>query len=103
MSNYVFEGEVIKLNAKDYYRFAGMFKFLNLTEELEILDLELECKRRDGLSTKSWFSSLVPRLNGRNKRAQSQAQWRGNKPTHQERERQIDAWINQGASIGRQQ
>ena len=102
MSNYVFEGEVIKLNARDFYRFADRFKFLNLTEELETLDLEYEAKKRDGLSTKNWFSSLVPRLNGRNKHAQRSAQWRGNRPTPQVRDQQLDAWINQGASIERQ-
>lgn len=102
MSNYVFEGEVIKLNAKDYYRFADKYQFLNLTEELAELDLELECKKRDGLSVKNWFSSLPPRLNGRNKHAQRSAQWRGHKPEPQAREQQIDAWINQGAQIGRQ-
>lgn len=71
MSDYVFQGEVIKLNARDYYRFADKFKFVNMVEELEELDFELECKKRDGLSIKNWFSSLAPRLNGRNQRAKN--------------------------------
>ena len=102
MSDYIFEGEVIKLNAKDYYRFADMFKYLNLTEELETLDLELEARKRDGLSVKNWFSSLPPRLNGRNKRAMNQAKWSNrNNILLDEREQQANDWASQGNRIER--
>lgn len=70
MSEYVFEGEIIKLNAKDFYRWRDMYKFLNLTAELEQLDMEFEAKRREGGNVKKWFSECVCRLNGRNKHAE---------------------------------
>lgn len=68
--SYVFEGEIIKLTAKDYAKWNDMYKHLNLTAELEQLDMELEAKQREGGSVKKWFSECVARLNGRNKRAE---------------------------------
>ncbi len=70
MTEYIFEGEVIKLTAKDFYKWQDMYKFLNVTEELQQLDMELEAKQREGGSVKKWFSECVARLNGRNKRAE---------------------------------
>lgn len=67
---YIFEGEIIKLTAKDYEKWKDMYKFLNLVEELQQLDMELEAKQREGGSVKKWFSECVARLNGRNKRAE---------------------------------
>jgi len=70
MTEYIFEGEVIKLTAKDFYKWQDMYKFLNVTDELQQLDMELEAKQREGGSVKKWFSECVARLNGRNKRAE---------------------------------
>jgi len=70
MSEYVFEGEIVKLTAKDFYKWKDMYKFLNLVDELQQLDMELEAKQREGGSVKKWFSECVARLNGRNKRAE---------------------------------
>ena len=70
MAEYVFEGEIIKLTAKDFAKWQEMYKCLNLTAELEQLDMELEAKQREGGSVKKWFSECVARLNGRNKRAE---------------------------------
>lgn len=70
MTKYVFEGEIIKLNAKDYAKWSSLYPALNLTEELIQLDAEFEAKQREGSSTKKWFSECIARLNGRNKRAQ---------------------------------
>jgi hypothetical protein len=70
MSEYVFEGEIIKLSAKDYHKWCDMYKHLNITEELQQLDMELEAKRMEGGNTKKWFSECIARLNGRNKRAE---------------------------------
>ncbi len=70
MAEYVFEGEIIKLTAKDFAKWQEMYKFLDLTAELEQLDMELEAKQREGGSVKKWFSECVARLNGRNKRAE---------------------------------
>jgi hypothetical protein len=70
MSEYVFEGEIIKINAKDYAKWCDMYKHLNITAELQQLDMELEAKQREGGSVKKWFSECVARLNGRNKRAE---------------------------------
>lgn len=68
--SYVFEGEIIKLTAKDFAKWTDMYKHLNLTAELEQLDMELEAKQREGGNVKKWFSECVARLNGRNKRAE---------------------------------
>lgn len=70
MTEYVFEGEIIKINAKDYAKWCDMYKYLNITAELQQLDMELEAKQREGGSVKKWFSECVARLNGRNKRAE---------------------------------
>lgn len=70
MSDYVFEGEIIKLTAKDFYKWQDMYKFINLVEELQQLDMELDAKRMEGGSIKKWFSECIARLNGRNKRAE---------------------------------
>ena len=67
---YIFEGEIIKLTAKDYEKWKDMYRFLNLVDELQQLDMELEAKQREGGSVKKWFSECVARLNGRNKRAE---------------------------------
>ena len=70
MSEYAFEGEIIKLTAKDYHKWCDMYKHLNITEELQQLDMELDAKRMEGGNTKKWFSECIARLNGRNKRAE---------------------------------
>lgn len=70
MSEYVFEGEVVKLAAKDFYKWKDMYKHLNLVEELQQLDMELDAKRMEGGKVNKWFSECIARLNGRNKRAE---------------------------------
>jgi hypothetical protein len=70
MTDYVFEGEIIKLTAKDFYKWQDMYKHVNLVEELQQLDMELDAKRMEGGNTKKWFSECIARLNGRNKRAE---------------------------------
>lgn len=70
MTEYVFEGEIIKLSAKDFYKWKDMYKHLNLVEELQQLDMELDAKRMEGGNVKKWFSECIARLNGRNKRAE---------------------------------
>lgn len=70
MSEYVFEGEVIKLTAKDFYKWQDMYKHLSLVEELQQLDMELDAKRMEGGKVNKWFSECIARLNGRNKRAE---------------------------------
>ncbi len=70
MAEYIFEGEVIKLTPKDFYKWQDMYKSLDLVHELQQLDMELEAKQREGGSVKKWFSECVARLNGRNKRAE---------------------------------
>lgn len=66
-SEYVFEGEVIKLNARDFYKWADMYKGLDLVIELQQLDEEFSIKLREGWNGKGWFSQAYSRFNGRNK------------------------------------
>lgn len=67
MADYVFEGEVIKLNATHYYKWAELYKNLNLTEELIQLDELFQIRKMEGEHMKKWFSEAFNRLNGRNK------------------------------------
>lgn len=67
MTNYIFEGEVIKLNARDFYKWADMYKGLDLVAELQQLDEEFSIKLREGWNGKGWFSQAYSRFNGRNK------------------------------------
>lgn len=67
MADYVFEGEVIKLNAKDFYKWSDMYKHLDLTAELIQMDEEFQIRLREGEKLKKWFSECYSRLNGRNK------------------------------------
>jgi len=69
MADYVFEGEIIKLNAKDYYKWADMYKSLDLTAELIQMDEEFQIRLREGEKLKKWFSETYARLNARNKHA----------------------------------
>jgi hypothetical protein len=67
MSEYAFEGEVIKLNTVDFFKWREMYKSLNLIEELEQMDMEFSIRKREGEQVKKWFSECYARLNGRNK------------------------------------
>ena len=60
--SYVFEGEKIKINEKDFNRMQQMYQNINLMAELDQLDLEL----RD---EKKWWLPLQAKLNYRNKNA----------------------------------
>lgn len=64
-STYVFEGETIKLNKKDYDDCLGKYPALDLDYHLGQLDSELR-------ETKKWFQPMHSKLNYRNK-----------SPTHQ--------------------
>ena len=60
MSKYIFEGETIKINERDYGRMMQLYPNLDLGAELEQLDFEL----RD---TKKWWGQVQAKLNYRNK------------------------------------
>lgn len=65
--SYIFEGEIIKLTAKDYEKWKDMYKNLDLTQELIQMDEEFSIRVREGEKLKKWFSECYARLNGRNK------------------------------------
>lgn len=73
MAEYIFEGEVVKLNAKDYYKWRDMYPALDLTAELTQIDEEFSIRLREGEKLKKWFSECYARLNGRNKIAAKNA------------------------------
>lgn len=70
MTEYVFEGEVIKLSARDFYKWQDMYQSLDLTAELIQIDEEFSIRLREGEKMKKWFSECYARLNGRNKIAE---------------------------------
>jgi hypothetical protein len=63
MSNYFFDGDKIKITAKDFALLQKRYPNLDLVAELEQLDLEL---RED----KKWWGVMNAKLNYRNKNAQ---------------------------------
>ncbi len=67
MSEYAFEGEVVKLNIKDFTKWQHMYQSLDLTAELIQIDEEFSIRAREGEKLKKWFSECYARLNGRNK------------------------------------
>ncbi len=67
MSEYAFEGEVVKLNLKDYTKWRNMYPALDLSAELIQIDEEFSIRLREGEKLKKWFSECYARLNGRNK------------------------------------
>ena len=71
MTNYYYTGEVIKLNHQDFIKWQQMYPYLDLVPELDQIDMEFQCRLREGGSVKKWFSETFARLNGRNKRAQN--------------------------------
>lgn len=73
MTDYVFEGEVVKLNAKDFAKWREMYPALDLVAELVQIDEEFSIRLREGEKLKKWFSECYARLNGRNKIAAKNA------------------------------
>ncbi len=66
MTDYVFEGERIKINAKDYNRMLILYPKIDLVAELQQLDFELR-----EATNKSWFCTMNAKLNYRNKLAKN--------------------------------
>ena len=58
--SYLFEGDTIKLNEKDFNKALRLYQNINLTAELEQLDVELN-------GTKKWWPVMHAKLNYRNK------------------------------------
>lgn len=67
MGDYAFDGEVVKLNIKDFAKWQHMYPSLDLTAELIQIDEEFAIRLREGEKLKKWFSECYARLNGRNK------------------------------------
>lgn len=59
MGDYVYEGERIKLNARDFDKMRKLYPRLDLVDELNQLDFELRDKR-------SWWVELNAKLRYRN-------------------------------------
>jgi hypothetical protein len=82
---YIFEGERIKINQRDYDRMLKLYPNINLMEELEQLDFELR-----EATNKTWFMTLNAKLNYRNKIAKPK---RTNTP-HSTRDRTLEQDLN---------
>jgi len=81
MSEYIFEGEVIKLNAKDFARWCQLYPKLDLSLELEQIDAEMEHRKETGQNMKSWFVECMKRLYVRNKHEAKNKPVAGNRST----------------------
>lgn len=89
VSQYVFEGERIKLKANHFNQMKERYSKLNLMEELLQLDLELQ-------QTKSWWMPMHAKLNYRNKNIKSFNAQSGN-------QQNLDSWINEDNVIEHEQ
>lgn len=64
VKKYAFEGQVIRLNQKDFDTWKNLFKNIDLVSELTRLDLEFAKEK-----PKNWFSTVSAKLNYQNKNA----------------------------------
>lgn len=86
MSDYAFEGEVIKINQKDFDKWQKMYAWIDLQQELEQMDMEFHIRTQEtGKPIKGWFSECFARLNGRNKRGGYEGRANPNRPVGQQR------------------
>ena len=60
--SYVYEGDKIKLNEKDFNKLLNMFQNINLRAELDILDMEL-------MEEKKYWMPMMAKLRYRNNNA----------------------------------
>ncbi|YAW68110.1 hypothetical protein ABM001_05705 [Morganella morganii] len=61
-SKYAFEGEVIRLNHKDFAEWSGLYSNIDLEHELKRLDMEFRSEK-----PKNWFITASQKLNYQNK------------------------------------
>lgn len=81
MSEYAFEGQVVKLNQAHYDKWQEMYPCVELKEELEQLDMVFVIRQQEtGKPVKNWFSECFERLNGRNKRGANERRANHNRP-----------------------
>ncbi len=66
--NYVFEGDTIKLNERDFNKALRLYQNIHLMAELEQLDVELS-------GTQKWWPVQHAKLNYRNKVAPKRQQY----------------------------
>ncbi|QBY41933.1 helix-turn-helix domain-containing protein [Arsenophonus nasoniae] len=71
ISRYAFEGEVIRLNQKDFEQWASIFSDIDLLQELKRFDFEFSKEK-----PKNWFSALSAKLNYQNETARKRKQQR---------------------------
>lgn len=71
ISRYAFEGEVIRLNQKDFEQWASIFSDIDLLHELKRFDVEFSKEK-----PKNWFSALSAKLNYQNETARKRKQQR---------------------------
>lgn len=69
---YAFEGNVVRLNQRDYNAWKRLFPHIELSSELMRLDLEFTNEK-----PKNWFSTASAKLNYQNKQAAKQLSWSG--------------------------
>lgn len=72
VSKYAFEGEIIRLNQKDFDRWKEIFSNIDLQSELLRIDIEFINQ-----PPKNWFTTLSAKLNYQNKQASQKPAWGG--------------------------
>ena len=79
MSQYVFEGVIIKLNKKHFDAWKEVYTALDLSAELNQMDMEFQIREMEnGKPLKNWFSECFRRLNSRNIRSANERRPRPN-------------------------
>ncbi|MCT4708804.1 hypothetical protein MUA04_00950 [Enterobacteriaceae bacterium H11S18] len=69
-SRYAFEGNIVRLNHKDYESWKKLFPNIDLISELQRLDIEFSHEK-----PKNWFTTASAKLNYQNKQATKQPAW----------------------------
>ncbi|MFP2504604.1 hypothetical protein [Buttiauxella gaviniae] len=67
---YAFEGNIVRLNHKDYESWKKLFPNIDLLSELQRLDIEFSHEK-----PKNWFTTASAKLNYQNKQATKQPAW----------------------------
>lgn len=67
---YAFEGNIVRLNHKDYESWKKLFPNIDLQSELQRLDIEFTHEK-----PKNWFNTASAKLNYQNKQAGNRSSW----------------------------
>lgn len=76
MSNYAFEGEIIKLNERDYNKWRKDFPhLLDFNYHLDMIDREIQVRMEQGEKKPKWFVETYKRMSIRDMHAKNKGEY----------------------------